>query len=315
MDRRSTVLYAVTLGILVLLFVGFVSFMDRVGFFNFSTTTTESGAKIIVAALAVVGAFAGAVASIIGVILKFSIDQQTAALQTEAEQRLKLEAAVRALQLFSTSSGGLSPAIQRDGALFMLMSFAQHDLTLQLVGELLSKGEVSAGVAANIIDEAIRRADDDAKETAITVFHDNAARMVTQFGTDVPSALANWIPGLPDYVREWGAYALGRVMCARPLAEWTSRKFLFNAYSVIAALSLAWIDEKTDRLKKDIGAILHQLLVAFPETNRLFHPRRVIDANALRAETAQAAPTSVSAQDVVNELIQWAAAGPGETAA
>jgi hypothetical protein len=315
MNRRPTVLFVVTVGSLVILFGGFTLVMWRLGFF--SVTNTDPGSKVIAAALALVGTFAGAVVSIIGVVLKFSIDQQTesrqaiesartAALQSEAEQRLKLEAAVQALQLFSTSTGNLSPAIQRDGALFMLMSFAQHDLTLQLVSELLSKGELSAGVAANLIDEALRKGDEDTKGMAISIFHDNAAGMVTALGIELPSALADWMPGLSDYVREWAVFALGRLVCARPLADW-SPKFLFNAYALIAALCLAWIDEKNERIKQDTGAILHQVLLAFPNAGRLFHPRRIIDGNAIRGETASAVPSSVSGRTVVEQLVQWSA--------
>lgn len=314
MNRRSTLLFAVTVGSLVILFAGFTVLMWRLGFF--SVTSNESGSKVIAAALALVGTFAGAVISIIGVILKFSIDQQTesrqaiefartAALHSEAEQRLKLEAAVQALQLFSTSSGNLSPAIQRDGALFMLMSFAQHDLTLQLVNELLSKGELSPGVAASLIDQAIRRGDEDAQSAAIVVFHDNAARMITPFGAEVPGALADWITGLSDYVREWGVIALGEVMCARPLAEW-SGNFLYNAYYLIGALSIAWTEEKTPRLKQDTGAILRQLLLAFPIKGQLFH-RMVLDIDSIRAAVSDVAPFSGPAADVVQKLEEWAA--------
>jgi hypothetical protein len=316
MNRRSTLLFAVTVGSLVILFVGFTLLMWRLGFFT--VTSTDSGSKVIAAALALVGAFAGAVVSIIGVILKFSIDQQTesrqaieagrtAALQLEAEQRLKLEAAVQALQLFGTSSGNLSPAIQRDGALFMLMSFAQYDLTLQLVGELLSKGALSPGVAASLIDQAIRRGDENAQHMAISVFYDNAARMITPFGTEVPGALGNWVVGLSDYVREWGVFALGKLICARPLSEW-SANFVYDACAVISALSIAWTEEKSPRLKQNTGAILRQLLLAFPETGQIFHPRMVVDTDSIGAAVSNVAPCTSAAADVVQQLEQWAAA-------
>ncbi|HEV2804535.1 MAG TPA: hypothetical protein VGW57_06335 [Chthoniobacterales bacterium] len=314
MNHRSSLLFAVTVGSLIVLFGGFTVVMWRLGFF--SITGTDQGTKVIAAALAVVGAFVGAMVSIIGAVLKFSIDQQTdsrqatesartAALQSDAEQRLKLEAAVQALQLFSTSSGSLSPAIQRDGALFMLMSFGQHDLTLKLVRELLSKEELGPGVAASVIDHAIRRGDEDAQHAAVIVFYDNAAQMVTPFGAEIPRSLANWITGLSDYVREWGVFALAKVMCARPLSEWTAN-FESEAGSVIAALSLAWTEEKNPRLKQNTGAILRQLLLGFPEFSKIFHPRMLIDAEVIRAAVAETDPYSATATDVVSQLKHWA---------
>src|SRR5256885_16625935 len=105
--------------------------------------------------------------------------------------------------------------------------------------------------------------------------------MLTPFGTEVPRALANWIPGLSDYVRQWGILALGKIMCARPLAEW-SADLRYEAYYVIGALSIAWTEEKIPRLKQDTGAILRQLLLAFQETRELFHPRMTLDTNSIR---------------------------------
>ena len=139
-------------------------FFWQLGFFNF--TGTDPSSKVVAAALALVGTIVGAVVSIVGVILKHSIDRQAEtrqeiesrrsdALQREAEQRLKLEAGVRALQLFSTSSGDLTPAVQRDGALFMLANLGQHELTLQLVDNLLSEGELSAGAASSLVPATI----------------------------------------------------------------------------------------------------------------------------------------------------------------
>jgi len=110
MTRRSTTLLVISVGSILLLFAGFTTLLWRLGFFNF--TGTDPSSKVAVAALALVGTFVGALVSILGVVLKYSIDQQTEsrqdfesrraeALQLEAEQRLKLEAAVRALQLFA----------------------------------------------------------------------------------------------------------------------------------------------------------------------------------------------------------------------
>ncbi|HUM02300.1 MAG TPA: hypothetical protein VL084_08440 [Thermoanaerobaculia bacterium] len=327
MTLRSTTLLAIAVGGILVLFVGFTIVMSQLGLFTF--TGTDPSSKVVAAALALVGTFVGAVVSIVGVVLKYSIDQQTesrqqiesrrtAALQLEAEQRLKLEAAVRALQLFSTSSGSLTPDIQRDGALFMLANFGQHELTLQLVDTLLSTGQLSAGVASSVIDQAIRRGDETVKAQAISVLENNAARLVTGSDAGLPQCLADWIPGLPDYVREWALIAMAKMMLARSVSEWTANS-LYQAYAVIAAFGIAWTEEKVPRLKMDAGAILHQLLTAFPNSGALLHPRMTIDTNLIRAAVANLSPQDGAATEVVQRLAEWShstdASAPKKTSA
>jgi hypothetical protein len=75
---------------------------------------------------------------IIAGLLKHSIDKRNADLRDDAEKRLKLEAAVRTLQLFSTSTGDPTPKDQRVGALFALSSLGQYELSLYAGGEQLA---------------------------------------------------------------------------------------------------------------------------------------------------------------------------------
>lgn len=320
MAHRSSVPLAITLGSILILFAGFIAIMWWLGFFDF--TGTDPSSKVVAAALALVGTFVGTIVSIVGIILKHSIDQQTesrqesesrrtAALQWEAEQRLKLEAAIRALQLFSTNSGSPTPAVQRDGALFTLSNLGQHELTLQLADDLLAKGELSAGVASSLIDQAILRGNEDEKEQAITVFGNNAARMATSSGAAIPNCLADWAPGLPNYVREWAPIAIADVMLARPASEW-SATFRYQAYGVIAALGIAWSQETVPRLKTNIGAILNHLLTAFPHTGTLWHPRMEVDTVRIREDVANLAADDSHVAEVVQRLAQWAS--PDDTA-
>jgi len=322
MAHRPNVALALTLGSIIVLFGGLLAFMGHLGFFTF--TGTDPSSKIVAASLALVGAFLGAAVSIVGLVVKYSIDRQTesrqeieaqraAALQREAEQRLKLEAAVRALQLFSTSAGEPTPAIQREGALFMLANLGQHELTLQLVDELLSKEDVSAGAAVAIINQALLQGTEEQKTRAISVFSGHAARMATPAGAEVPECLLNWVPGLPAYVREWAAIALVDVLLSRPVAEWTD-KFIFQAYSLLAALGIAWVEETDPRLKTNLGAVLHPILAAFPQSHLLCHPRMAIDTDKIRSEVAHLVPDGQATEDLLQRLLQWAAPeAPDET--
>lgn len=313
MAHRPNVALALTLGSIIALFAGLLAFMGYLGFFTF--TGSDPSSKIVAAALALVGAFLGAAVSIVGLVVKYSIDRQTesrqameseraAALQREAEQRLKLEAGVRALQLFSTNAGEPTPAIQREGALFMLANLGQHELTLQLVDELLVKGDLSPGAAVAILNQAILQGGEDQKTRAISVFSSHAASMVTPAGADVPECLLNWVPGLPPYVREWGVIALADVLLARPAEEWRE-KFIFQAYSLVAALGIAWTEEADPRLRQNLGAILQPILAAFPESQLLCHPRLSIDTDRIRGEVTGLSPDGQASEELLHRLTQW----------
>jgi hypothetical protein len=315
-DRSHTAL-ALTLGTILALFAGLLAFMHHLGLFSYVGSDPNSSSKVVAASLGLVGAFLGAAVSIAGTVVKYSIDRQTEsrqeqesrraqALQWEAEQRLKLEAGVRALQLFSTSTGEPTPPIQREGALFMLANLGQHELTLQLVDELLSKEDLSPGAAVAIINQALLHGTEEQQTRAISVFSGHAANMATPSGAEVPEALLNWVPGLPAYVREWGTIALADVLLSRPVQEW-SEKYIFQAYSVLAALGIAWEEEGDPRLRKNLGAILHPILAAFPDSQLLCHPRLSVDTDRIRTEVAQILPDGQATEELLRRLNAWVA--------
>jgi hypothetical protein len=128
--------------------------------------------------------------------------------------------------------------------------------------------------------------------------------MATPSGAEVPEALLNWVPGLPAYVREWGTIALADVLLTRPVQEW-SEKFIFQAYSVLAALGIAWEEERDPRLRKNLGAVLSPILAAFPESQLLCHPRLSVDTDRIRTEVAQIVPDGQATEELVRRLNAW----------
>src|SRR4051812_31251475 len=88
---------------------------------------------LIAALIGLFGVVITSTVALVGVSLKNALDRRTEArtqaenernalMSQDAERRLRLDTAVRAVQLLSTGSGGLAPPIQRAGALFTLCS-------------------------------------------------------------------------------------------------------------------------------------------------------------------------------------------------
>ena len=312
--RRGNKGLGITLATILVLTIALLGLVWQLGFFEFSGTDPSS--KVVGAALALVGVVLTAAVSAVGLVIRHSIDQQSqrreeseaqrlAALQLDAERRLKLEAATRVVQLFSTSSGTPSPAIQREGALFTLASLGQHELTLDLTNELLSKGELNPDVAETLLDRALTEGDTAAQNKAIGVIRRNAARLVTKDSVCLTNALSDWHPGLSEYVRDWAPIAFAEVLLSRPITEWTGGRS-GQAAAIIAALAIGWEEEKVPRIKNDLGVVLHALLQALPFAMTLFHPRRTVDTAKLDEELRTLKSEAFVLTGLLERIDAWA---------
>lgn len=321
MARRSNLLLAVALGSILVVFLTLLICMARLKLFVFSGN--DSSSKVVVAALALVGTFVTTVVSIVGILLKHSIDQQAelrqqesekrlkmdsernAALQRESEQRLKLEAAVRALQLFSTSTGSPTPESQRDGALFALDSLGQYELTLLLTKSLLGKEGLNPDTTSVLLDHAILHGSNYVKNEAITILKNHAGSMITPQGVSIPDGLINWSPDLTDYVREWAPIAISKILLARPKDVWIGQ-FPYTMYGIIAALCIAWKTEKLPRLKEEMGAILREILNCLELDGQfLYHPVMVINIDEIKKEIAGSSSGGMAEQQIIKDLARW----------
>jgi len=295
---------------ILVLFGVFVLALYEVGFFQFSGTDPSS--KVVAAALALVGGFVTSAVSIIGILLKHSIDRQAenrlelearrvAALQWEAEQRLKQEAAIRAVQLFSTGTGAAAPNIQRNGALFALTSLGQYDLTLSLVAELLNNETIDPTTAVNLIERALQSGQDVVQNRAADLLLAYAKSMSTP-RVVLPESIVSLDSNLPVHVQESVPIALAKMIVARPLRKWDKSE----ATRIIVALAGNWIRLDEGYTKSDVGAILSKILQAFPDQDLVSHPTMTISLDAIRRDTADSKAHSFAAQQICEELRVWA---------
>lgn len=326
---NRTIYYAI--GAILCVFAIFTWGLWRAHFFT--SSGSDASDKLVAEALTFVGGLVGAIVSILGVLLKYSIDKQAeerarmeadraVASKKIEEKRLQMEAAIRAVQLLATSDGKESPPIQQAGALFALASLDQHELTIQLTSKLLEQSKVDAGTAANLVDSALRyaiRPDPekfrdqqdslDIQSGAVDLLNRNAALFVTPSGCEVPTTVVYWDKRLSPYFREWIPVALGEMLMQRPLKEWRE-KFPFYANTIIAPLALGFEETTEPRLKSDLGAMLECVFRAFPDNGLLFHPLRTIDTTKLRTEVAGSIAGSDAVAKLIVRLNEWAAIAP-----
>ena len=279
-------------------------------------TGTDPSSKVVSAVLALIGAFLGSVVSILGIVVKHAVDrrteerlqseaQRTAVLQRDAENRLKLEAAIAAIQLLATQSGAPSLAIQRAGALITLSSLGQHTLTLALMGELLQRNELEPSTAAVVLEHAFRSRDVDVQTDAMARLDDSAAQLLTPNGFDLPPSILLRAQDMPMHVRRWVPVVVGRVLLARPLRDWKSPRFSPSAYTLLGTLCVFWEAESHPTSKRDAAAILGTVLSGFQGDGTITHPAKVIELSSVRAILEPSEPASAAASTVVKDLRVW----------
>jgi hypothetical protein len=284
-----------------------------------------AGATIVASSIALVGTFFTAVIGFVGVILKHSIDlrsmsQQAAAqvrsleLQQNAEDRLRLETAVKAVELFGTATAAQSQP-QTAGALFALAQLGQHEFALGLLESLWPAGRVDSPSAVWVLNQCLLSSDQHAQNHAAELLSANAGRLYADGTYHWPAELqARWDTRFSWLARADLLTARARLLLAAPKAEWNSDRLLDHA----AYLSLALVDPDpivvtgAVSILKNLLPVIHA--VSFATGSGL------VDFAALRARVA--ALDAVPGQPIASEhkllaeaVARWANAGASPPAA
>jgi hypothetical protein len=218
----ATATVAVVLGVLALFLILVVALWQ---FDVFEAGTSGSDAQIVAAMIALVGGMLASAFTLVGVLLKHSIDRQTARLAAETEQRLALETSIRAVELLTMPDGSNAPGARQAGALFVLGSqpLRQLDLALALLEQQWEPdGNVSASAAVWVVDQALRHGDADLQNDAATVLASHVAQIVGPRGDmDWPSCvLSKWPNDISPNARVMLVEALSGALECLPPEEW-----------------------------------------------------------------------------------------------
>lgn len=239
----------------------------KLGLFEF--TGANASTKIIAATLALIGGLFGSLVTVLGIFLKHSLDQRAErrleidsdrndVLRKEAEQRLKLEAAIQAVQLLSTSSGKDVPETQRAGVLFTLADLGQEDLAINLAIQMTDAGNIDAVTLDSLIDRALKSNDEGTVRDALFLLSNVASTMFLEKKDrwHWPTCLNEWNPQLTPMVRRRGLSCYLEQMLSRQYSE-MSKGYLER---VIICLASYWRNEEYEHLKNGAGLCLEKIL-------------------------------------------------------
>ncbi|HJQ57974.1 MAG TPA: hypothetical protein VJ890_13780 [Vineibacter sp.] len=240
---------------------------------------TSANVKIIAATLALMGALVGSLVTLVGLTLKHSIDQRTFALQLEtearrrtesdrnsrlqkeAEDRLKVEAAIRAIGLLSTTSGQEIPPTQKAGVILALSDLGIFPLALSLTDQMLRRTSFDPGTACWLFNKALASKDLDVRQQAARLTAVHVDKMLLKEGRCVFPAILqrDEIASLEKDVRQTCVHAQIDLLLLRPFSEWNPDIFA----GMLDCLLYAWKHDEDGDIRADAGAAVRTFLRAF----------------------------------------------------
>jgi hypothetical protein len=183
--------------------------------------------------------------------------------QEEQNQRLKLDAAMRAGALFDPADGGrIQPASAASG-LLALTKLDHADLAVVLLVDLWSgdQGAISTETAVLVIDAALRsRKDPNAQLIAAELLCRNATRLDSCQSLHWPSAVDGcWDPTFGPKTKLLLVDALTQMTLAGPHNENALRSVAVRLYGI-------WSGDHDMRVRGCVGTLIRSLM---PELSRL----------------------------------------------
>ncbi|HEX8222271.1 MAG TPA: hypothetical protein VF605_00480 [Allosphingosinicella sp.] len=203
-----------------------------------ATMDAAGRASVIVASIGLVGVIFTASLTLIGLLLKDSIDRRAAILQHEAELRLKAETSLKAIELMTAKD--LTPALaaeRREGALIALSSLGYHTLILLLCERYWKEDAISPDLIMGVIDDCLKTNDQQLQRRASSLIEENAERLPLSPREYAfpPSLFLGWRTDFPSDVKHALADGLMMAMVSRPADYWESQvknQFLYSVFTM-----------------------------------------------------------------------------------
>ncbi len=289
----------------------------------------RGGSAWLQAGLTYAGVMVTAGVTLIGLAVKRQSDKRLAYEQDEQLSQLRLDAAMRAGQLFSPSSSGHAEPAAMASGLLALTRLEYADLAVALLVDLWSGGDaskdqdkVSTETAILVIDAALRSASPSAQLVAAELLCRNARRLSPGQSLHWPSSLEGcWVPAFGHRTKLLIVEAIVTMTLASASTETALRSAAVRLYGI-------WRDDQDQRVKGCIGKLISALVPRleqlhyedFMQGNQRVMLRQLKEAAASAATNPDGYLDQLSTR-FADQLAHWAAdanglyTGPGCLAA
>lgn len=317
--RVEGMLRGLAVGFALALALGAVWTASRLGLF--AAAPTAERAELGAAALSLVGGLGAAALTLLGVLISSSVDSRRldharleaeraraererareaeAAHKAREGERLAVEVALKALAELGAEPPAEMAPVHRAGVVLALADLGRFRLALPLTQRMLAEGIVSAGAAAWVIDQAMRRAEEDAvrAQAAMILVVNPSPFLADDGGSRLPICVFEpWSAPMTPDVGFHAASAVVDLVTLRPAEAWSGGSLLGLALALIwwrfGAAGEAYVDARALA-----GAGLAVLLELYPEEMTLRMPGGTGEATPsvaeMRAAIAESGETAV----------------------
>lgn len=213
----------------------------------------EKQFPITIAILGLIGTLWTGAITFVGLLLKDSLDRRNLMLQTESEKRLRMEAALKAIEVMSgKETEGVSMQESREAAILLISSLDQLHLALTMAEQLLSRDKISPGSLARVAELCLSSDDVDLQCTAAYTLRMSALKLV-----ESKDELAfpwrhvhGWTGNLPPIAKENLLLALATSLLSKEFTYWN--------YSILTDTLYAFYKiflNESERRYKCVGAV------------------------------------------------------------
>ena len=302
--KRNVIWIIISITVVILIFLIVFALLKNIGFFDF--TGENANVKIIATTIVLVSGIIGSLVTIIGIVLKNSIDQRNTNLKVEAENRLKLEAGMQAISMLNTSAGTTVSLAQNAGVLFTLAYLKFSELAITMLGQMLPNGKIDANTAAWLINHVFELSLKDSSLENLSIeasglLNENYDKfLVAKDHYEFPRCLnLEWNTKLPILARRNSAMALLRMVVKRPYKNW--RNDSLNA--IIATLIFIWKYETDSEISGGVGKCL-KIMIIIRANRIILIPGGEIRVNDVRCEIKNKKFETTSEFEKISKLLQ-----------
>ena len=186
-------------------------------FFTTPFKGTDTTAKVAIGGLGLIGVLVTAIVTLIGLVLKQSIDKRSLEISQGEQRRMQLEAAVQTVKLMTLDSGAPAPPEQVSAALLVLAKLGEVSLAIDLATEIWPKQHLTSSAAVRIIDCAFIEDDSALQRSAALLLFNNVSKLdIAENQYEWPTYLEHWPLDIDTDARVTIALALMRWIKERP---------------------------------------------------------------------------------------------------
>ncbi|MEU8143224.1 hypothetical protein [Nonomuraea sp. NPDC048901] len=215
------------------------------------------------AILTFIGVLVTASVSLVGLVVSRQTERRLEREGRDQHDRLKLDAAMRAGQLFSPTDSTSSVPAATAAGLLALTKLDHSELAVALLVDLWSDGKdkISKETAVLVIDAALRSESRNAQLVAAEILCRNAERLNPCQSLDWPSAVEGcWVPDFSPRTKLLIVQALVNMTRGSPRNESSLRAVAVRLFGI-------WRYDPDERVKGCVGKLIHALMPSLTKLN------------------------------------------------